>query len=128
MTDAADITPQTPGATPQADKLDALAAGTVEALLEALPQLDPIELDQLEEIERSLKCRKTALGAIIAERDRREALGFDDVQAEPEPSAVLQSQDYRHMRACDVDPRKITGNVLTKDGWVCPHPSAIPQG
>jgi hypothetical protein len=132
MTDPADITPQTPGATPQADNLAALVDGTVAELLAALPTLDEIELDQLEQLERAGPGRKTALGGIKAERDRRDAgdLPASDKGApedDPAPSVTGQP-DYRHMRACDVDPRTITHNVLTRDGWVCPHPSAVPQG
>lgn len=30
--------------------------------------------------------------------------------------------------AADVDPTKIPRAVLTRDGWVVPAPSAVPQG
>ncbi len=125
-----DLTPQTPGTHPGEDltALHALAAGTVEDLLAALPTLDEIQLDQLEAIERAGKGRTTALGALIRERDRRDAMGA------PEPAAVTETAappttpsgrpDYSRMRARDVDPRTLTGNVLTLDGWVCPHPAA----
>lgn len=128
MTDPADITPQTPGATPQADKLSELVDGTVQELLAALPTLDEIELDQLEALERAGPGRKTAIGGIIAERDRRDAGDLPQDASAPPVAPASSVSDYRHMWACDVDPRKITSNVLTLDGWVCPHPSAIPQG
>lgn len=128
MTDPADITPQTPGATPQADKLAELVDGTVAELLAALPTLADIELDQLEQLERAGPGRKTALGGIIAERDRRDAGDLPQTDSAPAAAHAPIGNDYRHMRACDVDPRTITSNVLTRDGWVCPHPSAVPQG
>lgn len=124
----ADLTVQTPGDTPQADKLQALADGTVETLLAELPGLDEIELDQLEALERAGKCRTTALGGIIRERDRRDAEGAPPPDS-PEPAAAAPaSGDYRHLRASQVDPSKISVAVMTLDGWVCPHPAAVAQG
>lgn len=121
----ADLTVQTPGDTPEADKLQALADGTVETLLAELPSLDEIELDQLEALERAGKGRTTALGGIIRERDRRDAEGAPPL----EPAAAAPtSGDYRHLHASQVDPSKIATAVMTLDGWVCPHPAAVAQG
>lgn len=128
MTDPADITPKTPGATPQADKLADLVDGTVQELLAALPTLDEIELDQLEALERAGPGRKTALGGIIAERDRRDAGDLPQTESGPAAAHAHAGNDYRRMRAHEVDPSKITSPVLTLDGYVCPHPSAVPQG
>lgn len=127
---ADDLKVQEPGTNPTVDggKVEALAEGTVGDLAEALDSLDDAELEQLLRVETAGKARTTALGAIQREIDRR---------AEPSPGAepeaqqrapIGDAQTYAQMRASEVDPTKLTAPVLTRDGWVCPHPSAQAQG
>lgn len=50
-----------------------------------------------------------------------------DVDATKEPKQARErvrvSQDYRNMRAADVDATALTSPVLTLDGYVCPAPA-----
>ena len=131
MSDPSDLTPQEPGAIPgvDGDKLTALADGNVGDLVEALDSLDENELSQLEAIERQGKARTTALGAIARERQQREEAANGGPQSEAQAHEPIgDDQSYAHMRASEVDQSKLTGRVLTADGWIMPPPSANPEG
>lgn len=127
------LTPQTPGDVPVTDaaKLEALAAGTLDDLLPALAGLDDMQLEQLLALENAGKKRTTALGAIQREIDARDApptTAERAADAPPDDTYDDSRTRYANKRARDVDPRKIHKAYLTKDGWVVPHPSAVPQG
>lgn len=127
------LTTQTPGDVPVNDaaKLEALAAGTLDDLLPALPGLDEIQLDELLILETAGKKRTTALGAIQREIDARDAPPTAAELAADAPAQALYDDTrtkYANKRARDVDPGKISKPYLTLDGWVVPHPSAQPQG
>lgn len=42
--------------------------------------------------------------------------------AERPDSPPLGKNDYRNMRAADIDPSTLTAPVMTKDGYLCPLP------
>lgn len=127
---ADDLKVQEPGTNPAVDggKLEALADGNVGDLVEALDELDDAEIEQLLAIETAGKARTTALGAIQREIDRRAGPKDDEPKAEDGPTPIGDAETYARMRAREVDPSKLERPVLTLDGWVCPHPSAVAQG
>lgn len=123
MADDRTLNPQTPGelADVDQDRITALASGTVDDVLAELEGLDVLELEQLAAVERQGKDRKTLLGAITRELERREA------GADPEPVTTKVHElgnaiDYSAMRAKDVDQAKLTSPALTLDGWILPLP------
>lgn len=126
-----DLTPQEPGDVPtiDADRIDAIAAGNVGDLVEALDALTDDELEQLHAAELRGKNRSSALSAIQRDQERRKVeaehppTGGDI--APPEPLGDAGS--YAHMRAVEIDPRKIERPVLSRDGWVLPLPAAQPE-
>lgn len=111
-------------------KLEALAAGSVGDLAEAIDSLGDDELAELATIEKLGRARTTALGAIAREQNRRKVDAehpADD--REVTGAAPLGDQaTYAHMHARDVDPKKLERPVLTRDGWVLPIPRAEGQG
>lgn len=117
------LTPQTPGelADVDQDRIVTLAEGTVDDVLAELEGLDVLELEQLAAVERQGKDRKTLLGAIVRELERRDA-GADPEPVEVKVHNLGNATDYSAMRAKDVDPADLTSPVLTLDGWVLPLP------
>lgn len=131
MSEQNDLNPQEPGAIPgvDQDKLQALADGEVGDLVEALDGLDDNELNQLAALERQGKARTIALGAIAREQQQRAEGDDTDSQANANPHEPIgDNQSYSDMHAHEVDPSKLTGPVLTLDGWVLPTPRANPEG
>lgn len=115
MTD--EVQPQVPGAyDTTADALQELAEGNVGDMVEALEKLTDEELTALHDLELNGKNRTTALNAIHREMESRQG---GEAPADPD--------GYANMRAADVDPTRLTGRVLTKDGWVLPLPSATAE-
>lgn len=61
----------------------------------------------------------------------QDAAPLAESQSEAAAADLQPAQDvrptraqYLQMRAADVDPTTLTAAVLTKDGWVAPHPKA----
>lgn len=136
MSDEPTLTPQVPGeltvqepglvGTVDQAKIDALAAGNVVALTEALAALTTDELEALQLAETAGKARTTALSAIATELSRRDADANVIEHEPPVPQILGNAEDFKHQAAKDVDPSKITRPVLTRDGWVLPLPKAEP--
>lgn len=118
------LTPQTPGELPSVnqDRITTIAQGTVDEVLESLDGLDVLELEQLAAIERQGKDRKTLMGAITRELERREA-GDDPEPTGYTPPAVRgDAARYLDMRAEDIDRSALERPALSRDGWVLPLP------
>lgn len=132
MSDTTDLTPQEPGANPavQTTALEALLAGEVGDLVDALPNLTDADLETLGVLEQQGAARSLVLDSIGRERDRRdaEAVTPTPVVVAPTPNIDGDAVSYAHMHAHEIDSTKLRGRVLTKDGWLLPHPSAVPQG
>lgn len=129
---APDLTPQTPGALPAAtaSKLEDLAALTVADMADELPKLDDDELVALAGIETRGKARASALAAIASEQAKRAAdaaVPATGDHAPKVPNVTGDPESYADRPGTDVDPGKLTKPVLTRDGWVMPGPSAIPE-
>ncbi len=125
-----ELNPQEPGVNLAVNdsKLQAIADGNVGDFVDALDELGDEELDQLHAIEMQGKARSTALGAISREQQRRNVSLASPANDEvTEKSQLGDAESYSKMFARDVDPRKLSRPVLTRDGWVLPHPSAIPK-
>lgn len=125
MSDTQNIQPIEPGASDETPRLERLLTGNIDAILGELEGLTIDELKQVEALEKAGKGRTTLLGAITRDITRREAEIPDD---SPEAKLDIPSDaDYRHMAAIDVDSKSLSKPVLTRDGWVVPHPSAMPK-
>jgi hypothetical protein len=123
-----DIQPQEPGAIAGVDqgKLEAIAAGTVGDIAEALAGLTDLELAQLADLEAGGKNRKSAIGAIEAELASRIE---PQEPAEPSTKATLgDDASYADKHERDVDPASLARPVLTLEGWVLPLPKASAEG
>ena len=120
--------PEVPGELPVNDlaKLEALAAGTVGDIAEALDSLSPLELEQLSVLETAGKARTTALGAIAREQEARAELeaGGAEESAAAIPNIMGDANSYAQMRAKEIDQSKLEHKVLTLDGWLHPIPKA----
>lgn len=113
----------------ESNKLEAIAAGTVGDLAEALDSLDDDELGLLAVLEKQGQARTTALGAITREQQRRNVAAIDPADAETNEKAPLgDPTTYARMRGKDVDPKTLERPVLTLDGWVLPLPKAEALG
>lgn len=130
-TGAEELTAQEPGAIAgvSVGKLEALVAGTVGDLAEALDSLGDDELTVLATLEKIGSARTTALGAIAREQKRREVDSENPADGEvtSDKAPLGDPATYAQMHARDVDPRKIERPVLTRDGWVLPMPRAEGQ-
>jgi len=127
---APDLTPQVPGEQPtvNTDELAGLLTMTAEDLIAGLPALDDAELAALAVLEAQGEKREDVIAAVEAEQARRTdapAPAAPLPTIEPEP--VGDAGSYAHLHAHQVDATKLTGRVLTKDGWLLPRPSAQPQ-
>lgn len=123
-----DLNPQTPGETPNLDlsRVDALAAGTVADMVEALPDLADADLETLAATEAKGKNRTSALDAISRETEQRQVgKGMNEAQeGNVTPPGDTANADKS---AKDVDVHSLTGPTLTRDGWVIPPPKAQPK-
>lgn len=130
VSDEQTLTPQEPGELPTTDtsRLDALAAGKVPDIVEALDTLNDDELVEFTAIETRGKARSTVLGAITREQQRRAAEQAAPTTDEPASDKAPLGDDasYARMHAREVDASKLTRPVLTLDGWLLPLPSASP--
>ena len=123
------ITVQEPGELPGVDhdRLEAIAGSKVADVIDALDGLTILELERLLEIEQASGARTTALNAIQREIDSR-ASGADNEPAGPSYTPPGDATNFRDQPQSAVDPSNLTGPVLTRDGYVCPLPAAVPQG
>lgn len=116
------LTPQTPGELPSVDqdRITTIAQGTVDDVLESIDGLTVIELEQLAVVERQGKDRKTLLGAIARELERRDAGEDPEPTGYTPPDIRGDAARYLDMRADDIDPTTLDRPVLSRDGWVMP--------
>jgi len=124
-----DLTPQTPGETPDSTeptKLEKLLEGNAAEILASLDDLSDPDLDLLGELEATNRKRKGVTAGIAAEAKRRaeEASGL---VPPPEPKGVPigNAADYANMHARDVDATKLERPVLTRDGWLLPAAKVV---
>lgn len=117
------ITPQEPGDVPSIDtaKLEAILAKAQNKIPGELDGLSAEELTALRTLEMQGKGRAVVLKAIdtvLGSMEVDEGLG---TEIQGESNANLGDRErYARMHASDVDRAKITGPVLTLDGWVLP--------
>lgn len=124
------LKPQVPGAIPgvvHADLALILAMSVVD-IVAGLAGLTDAELGELTTLEAAGESRADVLQAITVEQMNRYEAGADATAALPLPRdpnapAPLGALDsHAHLHADQVDPRSIERAVLTRDGWVLPHP------
>lgn len=123
-----DLNPQTPGETPNVDlsRVDALAAGTVADMVEALPDLADADLETLAATEKKGKNRTGALDAISRETQQRQAGRGEREATESNVTAPGETANA-DKSASEIDIAKLEGPTLTRDGWVIPPPKAQPK-